>query len=469
LHHARLLTVAGLAAVALAAVPAAGAASWPQAGFGPGRTAFNPNETALGLGNVAQLQERWETTIGPPDAASVYSYGATVSKGVVYASATTGEETGDAQISALDESTGHALWTAPLTVPTYWPLAVSGTTLFSAQFSPTGILRAFPRKGCGAPTCSSLWQGDVAAGHAYSPPLVTGATVLVAGDDGGSDARLWAFPTAGCGAASCAATWSADLGANPDPDFFTSSYPAAAKGFVFAGSPDGTLRVFSAAGCGAAECSPVWTGPGTGFVVATVAASGRVLVVRDGLMTTTVSAYRLKGCGQATCQPLWSATVAGVNNGYPAAANGSLYVPTTEPRVSDDLFVFNARGCGATTCAPTWSASVASPAVFDENASVAVANGVVYLGAMQSGELAEFAAAGCGAVTCSPVSSFALPSSIGIEWGAEVVDGMLLLSSADGPVQAAYGLPGPLSPAPLIAPPAARAVSVDTRSPFAVR
>src|SRR5579862_5583203 len=176
-HRARMLTVAGVAALVLAAVPTAGAASWPQAAFGPGRTAFNPNETTLGLGNVGLLQERWETTIGQPDAAAVYSYGATVSKGVVYASATTGLATGDSLISALDESTGRTLWSAPLSVPTYWPLAISGTTLFSSQLSPTGILRAFARKGCGAATCSSVWQGDVAAGHAYSSPLVAGATV----------------------------------------------------------------------------------------------------------------------------------------------------------------------------------------------------------------------------------------------------------------------------------------------------
>jgi outer membrane protein assembly factor BamB len=461
--------VAGLAAVALAAVPAAGAASWPQAGFGPARTAFNPNETTLGLGNVAQLQERWETTIGPADAAAVYSYGATVSKGVVYASGTTGLPTGDSQISALSESTGQTLWTAPQSVPTYWPLAISGTTLFSAQLSPTGILRAFARKGCGAATCSPLWQGDVAAGHAYSPPLVTGATVVVAGDDGGSNARLWAFPTAGCGAASCAPTWTADLGANADPDFFTSSYASAVKGFVFAGSPDGSLRVFAAAGCGAAVCAPVWTAAGSGFVIESIAANGRVLVVRDQLTTTTVSAYKLKGCGQAVCQPVWSATVAGVSNGWAGAANGSFYLPTDEPDVSDDLNVFNVKGCGAAACTPTWSASVATPGVFEENSNLAIANGVVYFGAMQADEMEEYNAAGCGAATCSPVNSFALPPSIGVEWGAEVVDGMLLLSSAGGPVQAAYSLPGPLSVTPLIAPPSVPSVHVAARSPFAPR
>jgi outer membrane protein assembly factor BamB len=446
-RRARLLALTSSLLLVGATAPAALGAGWIQGSYNAARINANPRETMLGAANVAQLQERWHTAIGEAGW-YVYSYGAAISRGVVYASSTAGHTTGAARVSALDEATGSELWRAELPAPTYWSPALSRTRLFTAQYAAQGALLAFDRNGCGQPVCSPLWQGDIDSGYTYAPPLVYQGTVYLGGADDSGHARLWAFAAAGCGGPVCQPLWSADLGVNPDPDvWYTTAYLAAAKGQVFAAAPDGTLAAFAAAGCGQASCSPVWTGAGAPNAVDVLAANGRVLVVRGTITGSAVAAYPVAGCGQATCQPQWTADAPGVSNGYPSASGGSLYLATTEPNVSDDLSVFRIKGCGSRTCSRTWSASVPSPAVTDESATTTVANGVVYLGANQSGQLAAYPAAGCGQPTCSPLLQLALSPDLGTQWGMEVMDGLLFLSSSSTAEQAAYGLPTPLDAA----------------------
>jgi outer membrane protein assembly factor BamB len=71
---------------------------WPQFGFDSGYSGFNPNETVLGPGNVASLQQVWLTQ-------QAGGNGAAVADGVVYAG-------GPFRVSALDEATGTKLWRA---------------------------------------------------------------------------------------------------------------------------------------------------------------------------------------------------------------------------------------------------------------------------------------------------------------------------------------------------------------------
>ena len=78
----------------------AGTTNWPQLGFDPGHSAYNPYETTIGPSNVAHLQQLWSFSAGAGN-----STGNVVeSDGIVYAPSANGT------IFALDASTGSRLW-----------------------------------------------------------------------------------------------------------------------------------------------------------------------------------------------------------------------------------------------------------------------------------------------------------------------------------------------------------------------
>jgi hypothetical protein len=75
--------------------------SWPQFGFDAAHTLFNPHETTIGPGNVAQLQEVWSFSTGVNNPAG----NVVEADGVVYAASANGT------LFALNASTGAQLWT----------------------------------------------------------------------------------------------------------------------------------------------------------------------------------------------------------------------------------------------------------------------------------------------------------------------------------------------------------------------
>jgi hypothetical protein len=72
------------------------------------------------------------------------------------------------------------------------------------------------------------------------------------------------------------------------------------------------MSVFSAGGCGAAVCQPLWVDRTGGRIdIASPTVAGGVALVGGG---NFVFAFDAGGCGQAVCDPLWkgSATTGGV-------------------------------------------------------------------------------------------------------------------------------------------------------------
>ncbi len=77
--------------------------NWPQFGFIPSHSRYNPFENVLGPLNVAGLGLAWSYTTGDQEDSSPAVVG-----GVVYIGSGNGNE------YALDASTGHKLWFYPV-------------------------------------------------------------------------------------------------------------------------------------------------------------------------------------------------------------------------------------------------------------------------------------------------------------------------------------------------------------------
>jgi outer membrane protein assembly factor BamB len=241
------------------------------------------------------------------------------------------------------------------------------------------------------PTLRVAWQARLGKLVNYSSPAVVDGVVYI----GSSDGRLWAFPATGCGQSLCTTPlWSSTSLAQ------IIDSPTVANGMVFIGSQtsptsnDGKLNAFSAAGCGAATCAPLWqglAGPQSILQSSPAVANGTVFI---GSFDHKLYAFDANGCGAATCQPLWTGMTGGTIESTPTAVGGFVFVGSDDGR----LYAFRSTGCGSSTCPPVWSGALGTPA-FDS--SPAVANGVVYIGSAHS--LSAFAASGCGARTCAPL------------------------------------------------------------------
>jgi outer membrane protein assembly factor BamB len=172
------------------------------------------------------------------------------------------------------------------------------------------------------------------------------------------------------------------------------SSAAVVSGVVYVGSDDAYLYAFDANGtknCSGTPktCTPLWTAATHGAVRSSPAVVNGVVYVgsTDGNLYA-FDANGTKYCSGTpkTCTPLWTAATHGAVRSSPAVVNGVVYVG------SDDayLYAFDANGtkyCSATpkTCTPLWTAPTGvvggSPAGIDS--SPAVANGVVYVGAVE--------------------------------------------------------------------------------------
>jgi len=74
--------------------------NWPQYGFDPGHSAYNPNETTIGVSNVSQLQQAWSFSTGSGNNAG----NVVEANGVVYAPSTNGT------LYALNAANGTSIW-----------------------------------------------------------------------------------------------------------------------------------------------------------------------------------------------------------------------------------------------------------------------------------------------------------------------------------------------------------------------
>jgi outer membrane protein assembly factor BamB len=92
--------------VAVAAVLALTTPTWPQDGYGPGYTGWNPSETAVGAATIGTLKQAWTVTVAPTAATCPVTQTAPVfadGRMFVLDRSTNG-------VAAFDAATGKELW-----------------------------------------------------------------------------------------------------------------------------------------------------------------------------------------------------------------------------------------------------------------------------------------------------------------------------------------------------------------------
>lgn len=176
--------------------------------------------------------------------------------------------------------------------------------------------------------------------------------------------------------------------------------PVTAGGFTYVGDRNGVLSAFKAGGCGADSCEPVWRGQtpnGDGFP-GTPAIAGKVVLA--AATDHLVYAFPAAGCGKDVCAPVWTGATADSASTI-AVANGIAYVGD----FGGTLYAFDTAGCGKPSCKPLWTWQGSGEQI---TTAPAVAGGSVYVGTTQNnvdpptGRLVVLPAAGCGAKVCKP-------------------------------------------------------------------
>jgi len=120
--------------------------------------------------------------------------------------------------------------------------------------------------------------------------------------------------------------WTGTLTSKP------SAAPAVAGGYVYVPTISGQLAVFSAAGCGAPTCTPVWTAQ-TGSSIGQPPSITSGGLVYTGSDDGSIHAYSASGCGSPTCTSLWSVATGSKITGGPVNALGRVFVGTADGRI----------------------------------------------------------------------------------------------------------------------------------------
>jgi outer membrane protein assembly factor BamB len=367
---------------------------WPQYGFNARHTLFNPAERTLNRSNVPTLALQWEFMTGNGTGIAPLS-GPALADGVLYVAseaqttftaldAATGATrwiyTGTSTFSDPAVWSGHIYtasldgnlyafptncagtctpsWTAPIgTLGTNSPPTLfkgnvyiggydgrvyafdarAGTELWSAQVNPRNFadplnfapavsedrvfvsgdrgIYAFPGS-CSTP-CAPLWVTPTRFSPAAAP-TVAGETMLVADYQG----TIYAMDV-GTGAIQ----WKGKI--EPIPHSI-----AVAGGVAYVSSGVGELVAFAVAGCGEAECSPLWTSAPSGLSLFTPTIANGVVYVGalDFIYTQgEVVAYPTT-CADG-CQPLATLVLGGANETPIAVAGGRIYATTVNGNI----------------------------------------------------------------------------------------------------------------------------------------
>lgn len=414
---------AGVVAVAMAGC-------WYQPGQGPNRSSYNPSETEIGAGNVADLTEQWTadtdgTVVGSPVVSNV------------------GVHVRDNAESfyGLDIATGERRWThhlenpgIPLQLGTTFTdgnrvLVSSGIGNLGGHYSAywldaaTGV-NLGDGNGFGLPDAlrgtRSAWRH---VGFGSGTPVATSLRVADSADPGAG----WAAPifvNSGIGGP-----------AAPPVTLGTNGVYQAGLGFNDQGGPSPTTGngirswplddpTMCPPPANVLAC-PTWNTPiaGTGATVP-------VLGDDENVLYTVNDQGTVFAVGTSTGSIQWTATLGSASTGVPALAEGVLYVPTAA-----GLFALDADGCGGASCGPLWRGTDAG-ATGGADEQPAVANGVVYA-AWGDGSVRAFDTGGCGAATCGSLWSSLIGSPV--TGAPAVTGGQLYVGTQDGRV-VAYGL-----------------------------
>jgi putative pyrroloquinoline-quinone binding quinoprotein len=400
-------------------------AEWKQFGFSSANTRYNPYETAIGAGNVAQLTPAWTyQSTGSQCTVPTIVMPSVAQGNVVFFN----QEY--CQLVSLNATTGAVNWTA---VNSYLSARTQPAIADGVIFDEAGYLLA-----SSASTGVSLWQSPY---QRYQvSPVVANGMVYVTGhwNFEVSGYSLEAYPASGCGQSTCAPVWSYPLTGGSEIT------TAVANGSVYFGNAGATESYILAvdAETGALQ----WSGAVTGDqeIHATAVDNGYVIFTADipqgypGAPGGTLYVFDAAGCGQALCQPLWTATNAAGWGASTAIANGVIYVGGLD----NALYAFNELGCGQATCSPLWQSASLSQTASYSVAAPAVANDVVYYTSGATGEALAYDAKGCKATTCSPLWTYplGLGSSVSSTAPPVIVNGMLYVSDSNN-VLYAFRLP----------------------------
>jgi outer membrane protein assembly factor BamB len=348
--------------------------------FDTGQDGYSRSNRGLDSHTVSNLRLRTTVDLGNPYTADA----PVISDGVLYVTGNGLQQQEtlyafDASCRTTDGLLGNhscsPLWTASVGYNAQPRVAVGDGMVFVASSSPsatkpTGRLWAFPvacREGGAA--CAPAWTHDFPTAY----PLGAAATIsghhvfVTAGFGPSGGAFVYAFPTR-CGAprGSCAPAWRAPLSVG------SLGSVAVAGGVVYV-TDYGDLRAFAAdCGTGGGTCAPLWIGQ-VGIVGPPTVDDGRVFVSGGGF----VWAFSAAGCGQAQCSPLWrgggnsdgsSAVAAARDTIFLVSNNGTLYALPERCRPGV-----------VGVCPPTWTAQLRDGHIFSRFTTPAVVGDVVFV------------------------------------------------------------------------------------------
>src|SRR5918994_2080769 len=183
----RRRTLRGLALFAALAVMCAGC-DWQMFGYGPAHTSFNPTESAISVGNVAGLSQRYPTnSFSNALGCSSPSYPGpcappAVAQGTVYVGA-------GRDFVARDAGTGILQWSAHTDASIHSSPAVVDGVVYVASWTDftanTNRLYAFDASGTtncsGSPkVCTPLWTASSGSGAVSSPAVANGVVYVTA-------------------------------------------------------------------------------------------------------------------------------------------------------------------------------------------------------------------------------------------------------------------------------------------------
>ncbi len=382
------------------ALPEAGLSRWPQYGFNPRHTLFNPNERILNQSNVGDLSLQWEFMTGNGTGIAPLG-GPALGRGVLYVPAYA-----QTTFTAFDAATGATRWVFNGT-STFSDPAVTFDHVYTASLD--GNLYSFPTD-C-VDTCTPTWAVPIGTLGTNSPPTLSDGKIYI----GGYDGRVYAFD-----AMTGAELWSAKV--NPsgvaDPLNFA---PAVANETVFV---SGDFGVYAFPATCTTPCAPLWVAKTKFSPAAAPTVAGNIVLVGDYQGTI----YALDA---ASGTRVWNATVTPTPHAI-ATADGTAYVTTGD----GTLVALAVAGCGEMTCRPLWSSAPTGLDLFQPT----IANGIVYVGSLDlfytQGVLLAYPTSCSDG--CIPLATFALGGAN--ETPVAVAGGRVYATTVNGSVDS-FALP----------------------------
>jgi outer membrane protein assembly factor BamB len=372
---------------------------WPQYGFDARHSLFNPFENTLDRSNVAGLSLRWQYMTGNGTGIAPLS-GPALANGVLYVGSYA-----ETTFRALDAETGAIRWMYS-GVSFFSDPAVANGHVYTASLD--GNLYAFPTNCVG--TCTPSWAVPVGTLGTNSPPTWSQGSIYI----GGYDGYVYAFNgTTG------AELWSAQVNRLPfDPLNFA---PAVAGDRVFV---SGDFGIYAFPASCTTPCAPLW-------VARTQFSPAAAPTVFDGLVLVADYHGTIYAIDATTGNLAWKGRVSPIPHAI-AAANGVAYVTTG----TGNLVAFAVAGCGQAVCNPLWTSAGSGLLLFTPS----VANGVVYVGALDSiytrGDILAYPTACVDG--CRPLATLVLGGAN--ETPVAVTGGRVYATTVNGNIDS-FGLP----------------------------